>query len=278
MRPKDIVAFLEGETDPGQRLAFAAALAERWGAHLIATFVARDFALDHHAGFAIGDGLRGMLDHHRAVEEREQAAAAAAFARVADGRAITSEWRVARNEAGEALMLHARHADLAIVGPPQPDALPTTALGLSREVIFASGRPTLLLPADWPAARLPARVLVGWNASREAARAVADAMPFLVEAEAVHLAVVPEPKIAGLLGADPGTDIARHLARHGVRVTVDRLAGADTGQALLDHAGRLDADLLVMGATGQSRISEFLFGGATRTILARAGLPILLSR
>ncbi|WP_374448965.1 universal stress protein [Stella sp.] len=272
------MVFLEGDTDAGQRLAFAAALAERWGAHLVATFVARDVALDRHAGFAIGDGLRGMLDHHRAVEERERAAAAEAFARVADGRAITSEWRGSRNETGEALMLHARHADLAIVGPPRPDEMPTTVLGPSLDVIFASGRPTLLLPADWPPARLPGRVLVGWNASREAARAVADALPFLVAAEAVHLAVVPEPKIAGLLGADPGTDIARHLARHGVPVTVDRLAGADVGQTLLDHAERVAADLLVMGASGQSRISEFLFGGATRTILARARRPILLSR
>lgn len=278
MTPKDIVVFVEGAAGRDARLGFAAGLAERWGAHLIATFVADDLALHRHAGYAIGGGLATMIELHRQTVERTCADARAAFEAVADARAISREWRVSRNEIGEALMLHARHAGLAVVGPPLRGDEPTTVLSLSEDVIFASGRPTLLLPTNWPAERLPRRIVVGWNGSREAARAIADAMPFLTAAETVHVVVVPEDKIRGLLGADPGADISRHLARYGVDVTLAQLAGGNPGDLLLDHAARHDADLLVMGASGQSRISEFIFGGATRRILGEAAMPVLLSR
>ncbi len=278
MTPKDIVVFIEGAAGRDARLGFGAALAERWGAHLIATFVADDLALHRHAGYAIGGGLASMMELHRQAVDEACAAARAAFEAIAGGAALTREWRVSENEIGEALMLHARHAGLAIVGPVLGRDEPTTVLSLSEDIVFASGRPTLVLPVDWPAARLPRRVVIGWNGSREATRAIADAIPFLIEAEAVHLVVVPEGKIRGLLGADPGADISRHLARHGVAVTLTQLAGDDAGSLLLDHAHRHDADLLVMGASGQSRISEFIFGGATRRILAHAKIPVLLAR
>lgn len=278
MTPKDIVVFIEGADGRDARLGFAAALAEAWDAHLIATFVTEELALRRHAGHAIGAGLSSMMELHRQTVERACTDVRAAFEAIVANRTMTHEWRVSRDEIGEALMLHARHASLAIVGPSPTIDQPTTVLSLSEDVIFASGRPTLRLPLDWPAGRLPRRIVVGWNGSREAARAIADAMPFLTAAEAVHLVVVPEGKIRGLLGAEPGADVSRHLARHGVNVTLTQLAGGDAGSLLLDHARRHDADLLVMGASGQSRISEFIFGGATRWILAHALLPVLLSR
>lgn len=278
MTPKDIAVFIEGSAGRDARLGFGATLAECWDAHLIATFVSDDLALHRYAGYAIGGGLASMMEMHREAVSRAEAEARAAFEAIVANRAITHEWRLSRNEIGEALMLHARHAGLAIVGPPLRSEEATTVLSLSEDVVFASGRPSLVLPVDWPAERLPRRVVVGWNGSREAARAIADALPFLCVAEAVHLVVVPEGKIRGLLGADPGADISRHLARHGVNVTLTQLAGDDAGSLLLDHARRHDADLLVMGASGQSRISEFIFGGATRRILAQARIPVLLSR
>ncbi len=278
MTPKDIVVFIEGEAGRDARLGFGATLAERWNAHLIAIYVAEDLGLRRHAGHAIGGGLAGMMEAHAQAVAERGAAMRAAFDAIVAHRPITHEWRLSHGEIGEALMLHARHAGLAIVGPAAGGDQPTTVLSLSEDVIFASGRPTLLLPQDWPADRLPRRIVVGWNGSREAARAIADAMPFLAAAEAVHLVVVPEGKIRGLLGADPGADISRHLARHGVEVTLSQLPGEDAGSLLLDHAGRHDADLLVMGASGQSRISEFIFGGATRRILAHTRIPVLLSR
>lgn len=278
MLPKDIVVFLEEEAGRDSRLAFAATLAAAWQAHLIATFVADQLALHPHADFAVGAGLTDMLERHQANVAKSIEATRQAFdARVAR-HGLGGEWRVSRDEAGEALMLHARHASLAIVGPPARRMLATTTLSLSEDVIFASGRPTLLLPVDWPAERIGRRIVVGWNAGREATRAIADAMPFLAKAEQVHLVVVPDAKVQSLYGADPGADIARHLARHDVPVVLEQRDGTDAGAVLLDRCRAVDADMLVMGAVGRSRISEFVFGGATRTVLGEAEVPILLSR
>jgi nucleotide-binding universal stress UspA family protein len=124
------------------------------------------------------------------------------------------------------------------------------------------------------------RILVAWNAGREAVRAVADARALLVRAEAVEVLVVdPEGRRAGH-GEEPGADIARHLARHGAQVEVRRLSsgGEDVGRVLLSQAAAFGADLVVMGAYGHSRLNEWIFGGVTRTILREAGLPVLMSR
>jgi nucleotide-binding universal stress UspA family protein len=144
-------------------------------------------------------------------------------------------------------------------------------------VILASGRPSLLLPIGWPAERIGRRIVVGWNAGREATAAIAAAMPFLAGAEEVRIVVVPDARTRNLYGADPGADIAQHLARHGIAVTLDQREGEDAGAVLLECCRAVDADMLVMGAVGRSRISEFVFGGATRTVLGATDLPVLLS-
>ncbi len=120
---------------------------------------------------------------------------------------------------------------------------------------------------------------MAWNATRESIRAVADALPLLVKAEAVEVLVV-DPQRQRAHGPEPGADIARHLARHGAQVEVRRLSsgGEDVGRLLLSASATFGADLLVMGAYGHSHLSEWLFGGVTRTVLYEAGLPVLMSR
>lgn len=277
MFPKDLVVFVEEPEGRDQRIAFAAALADAWHAHLIATFVVDRLELDPHAGFAIGSGLAQMIQRHAMDVAEAQKQARLAFERELDRRGISGEWRVSEGEDGEALMLHARHASLAVVGPPMPAPHRMTTLGMSRDLIFASGRPTLLVPLDWPPERRPRRIVVGWNGSREATRAIADALPFLVDASQVHLVVVPEAGAAPF-GHEPGADMARHLVRHGVPVVLEQCEGEDAGDVLLERCRALDADLLVMGAVGRSRISEFVFGGATRSVIEHAPIPVLLSR
>lgn len=276
MFPKDLVVFVEEPEGRDQRIAFAAALADAWHAHLIATFVVDRLELDPHAGFAIGSGLAQMIQRHAMDVAEAQKQARLAFERELDRRGISGEWRVSEGEDGEALMLHARHASLAVVGPPTPVPHRMTTLGMSRDLIFASGRPTLLVPLDWPPERRPRRIVVGWNGSREATRAIADALPFLVDASQVHLVVVPEAGAAPF-GHEPGADMARHLVRHGVPVVLEQCEGEDAGDVLLERCRALDADLLVMGAVGRSRISEFVFGGATRSVIEHAPIPVLLS-
>src|SRR5688572_25301460 len=118
MFPKDLVVFLEPHPSPSQRLAFAASPAKRWQAHLIATFVTQPLALNPHAGFAVGTGLSDMLVEYQAGAAAALTQARAEFDHLADRRSFTSEWRVSDNETDEVLMLHARHASLATLGPP----------------------------------------------------------------------------------------------------------------------------------------------------------------
>lgn len=277
MTPKDIVVFLEEEAGRAGRLAFAAAFARRWNAHLIATFVADRIDLVPSNAYARGLGLEHLLEDYRLRNRAAETKTRQALEKLAGEYQLSSEWRYSENEVGEALMLHARHASMAIVGPPYIRNRAMTTLSLSEDLIFACGRPCLLLPMDWPAHRLGERIVVGWNGSREATRAIADAMPFLKEAEQVQLVVVREEKTNTLLGADPGVDITRHLVRHGVQVELKQCEG-DAGEALLESARRLDAEMLVMGAYGHSKITEFVFGGATRAMFEHAELPVLLSR
>ena len=277
MTPKDIVVFIEEEAGRTNRLAFAAALAKKWSAHLIATFVAEGIDLEPSNSFAVGSALKHTFQTYRARNRAQETRTRQIFDNIVDEFQISSEWRYSEDEVGEALMLHARHASLAIVGPPSVRRASMTTLGLSEDVIFASGRPSLLVPIDWPAHRIGKRIVVGWNGSREATRAIGDALPFLMDADQVHLLVIAEDKANALLGADPGADISQHLARYGVPVLLEHHQG-DAGEVLLARARELDAEILVMGAYGHSKISEFIFGGATRAVLQGAELPVLLSR
>lgn len=276
--PGDLVVFLEPGRECDSRLRYAAFLAKRWRAHLIATFVVRELALEPYAGFAVGAALTSMLAEHSKAAAESLSRAREDFDALVHNRSFSSEWRVSDNEDSEALMLHARHASLAILGPPARQQNRATRLGLSERLIFESGRPCLLLPEHWPEDRTPRRIVVGWNGGREAARSIADAMLFLALADSVHLVVVPEGRLRGPYGSEPGADMAAHLARHGVQVILEQHTGTDAGAVLLERCRDLDADMLVAGGRAHPRISDLLLGGATRTIFEGVEVPLLMSR
>jgi nucleotide-binding universal stress UspA family protein len=122
-------------------------------------------------------------------------------------------------------------------------------------------------------------VLIGWNASREATRAVSDAMPLLSAADVVTVLTIDAREGPDAHGELPGADISLHLTRHGVKAEIERTvsAGIPVGDVLLSRAADLGADLLVIGAYGHSRVRELLLGGATRSILHSMTLPVLMS-
>jgi nucleotide-binding universal stress UspA family protein len=146
-------------------------------------------------------------------------------------------------------------------------------------LLFESGRPVLVVPPQCSMATPPHRIAVAWSPSREATRALHDAMPLLLKADAVDIVAV-DP-VAGELehGEQPGADIATHLARHGVKVNVVVLGADDqpVGSVLLDHAYRTRADLLVTGGYGHSRAKEWALGGVTRELLLFAPIPVFYS-
>lgn len=179
---------------------------------------------------------------------------------------------------GDAVRQRALCNDLTIVGPA---LLNDSNLGplVVNGSLFDTGKPVLVVP-EGAATLSPRRVLVGWDSRVEASRSVREALDLLAGAEEVRVALVdPEATCTGN-GAEPGADIAAYLTRHGARVSVDRLAsaGKPVAMVLAQHAIDTSADMIVMGAYGNRRLRERLFGGVTRWIVGKPPLPLFLAR
>ena len=280
MSYKDLLVVLDTAADTRGRIELAVTLAERFTAHLVGLFPIPSPELPRRAGYADLAVLEPVYHEwqDRFLEQAETIRGT--FERLAVQRGVKTEWR-AVTEGGEADPgLHARYADLTILGQRGADHDDMAVMRPQPEqVTFSSGRPILIVPYAGNFNIVGRRVLIAWNASREAARATADAMPLLKTAEAVTvMAVDPQSDPHGH-GDLPGADIALHLARHGVKAQIERTvsAGVPIGETLLSRAADLGADLLVMGAYGHSRVRELLLGGATRSILASMTIPVLMS-
>ena len=180
------------------------------------------------------------------------------------------------SEVPDVLIEYARLRDLTIVPVPEGDYVDQW---YAESIIFGSGRPTLIVPHTRKRAGAFAldTVVVAWDFSRPASRAVADALPILEKAKRVCVVTVANEKVidAKRSGAEP----AKYLARHGVDVALEAVdaKGRKIGDVLESYVNSHNADLLVMGAYGHSRIREFILGGATKSMLARPPLPIFLS-
>ncbi len=168
---------------------------------------------------------------------------------------------------------------LIVVGQHDPDQQVPTPSDLPETVALATGRPTLVVPHIGAQKSLGKTILLCWNASRESARAASDALPLLSAAEKVVVLVIDPRSSPTGHGAEPGADVAAWLARHGVKVTVQRDVAADTdvGSVILSRAADHDADLIVMGIYGHSRMREMVLGGASRTLMASMTVPVLMA-
>ncbi|MCP4315598.1 MAG: universal stress protein [Hyphomicrobiales bacterium] len=171
---------------------------------------------------------------------------------------------------------HALYADITVFPNrtvPENDLMTDAFNG----ILFDSGMPVLTLGAGDDPLPEPKRILMAWNGEPEAAKAFHQSIPLLDGAEEVRVVVVdPDGNPSG---ANPGDDMAFFLARHSMKITVDQLAsaGRDVADVLLQHAVDKDADLIVMGAYGHSRLQEWLLGGTTREMLAKSNLPVLMA-
>lgn len=219
-----------------------------------------------------------IIEAQRGVAANELARAEAELNQQASAAGLRNvEWRSAIDDPVDAMTLHARYADLVVVGQTDPSGNLQVAADFPERLVLAAGRPVLILPYVGRFATIGKRILIAWKPSREATRAVTDAIPFLQRADNVHVMAM-NPK-AGEYGTVPGADIGLYLARHGVRVEVKMDYGAevDVGNELLSRAADLGADLIVMGGYGHSRLKELVLGGATRTILESMTVPVLMS-
>ena len=280
MSYKDLLVVLDSEAVARGRLELAAALAERFAAHLVGLYPVPIPEASPHFGYYDPALLAPFFEELRARAREAADVTKEVFEHLTGLRGLSAEWReIPEGPEGDPA-LHARCADLTILGQLDPDRGEAEMIQPRPEhVTLASGRPTLVVPYAGNFDNLGRRVLVGWNATREAARAVNDAVPLLAGAEIVTVLTIDPREGPHGHGELPGADISLHLARHGVKVEIERTVSADlpVGEVLLSRAADLGADLLVMGAYGHSRARELLLGGATRSLLRSMTLPVLMS-
>ena len=284
MALKDILVHLDNGSRNETRLRLAVALARRHGAHLTGLYAADIPNTEFFYGATLPFASGGPEDLVRRLRSNAAAASTnveAAFRELTRRDDVQGEWRFVEGHVPATVALHARYADLTVVGQPNPyesrneanrDATVVTPL-------MSSGRPVLIVPYAGTFDRFGEHILVAWNASREAARAVNDALPLLECAKKVTiLAVNPRSGIAGH-GEVPAADIALHLARHGVKAEAAHTIANDIpdGEALLSYAADIGSDLIVAGGYGHSRAREMVFGGVTRTLIAEMTVPVFLS-
>jgi nucleotide-binding universal stress UspA family protein len=193
-----------------------------------------------------------------------------------------SEWCLVNGETplvADTVIEHGMAADLVIASQVDRSDSFGVELDFVERLVMGLGRPLLLVPNATTSRTLRGKVLIGWNGTREAARAAFDAIPLLQQAEAVTITWVDPQKTLEAPRSVPCAELATALTRHNVTTTAEGFptAGLTAGQALKMRALDLGADLLVMGAYGHTRISEFVFGGATDFMLKNMPIPILMS-
>jgi len=280
--PKTITVFLDATLSGKKRAAHAASLAQRWGAHLVGVNVLEEVPLPVSMSYARGDqAFEEVAAYRRQLDSDAEATVSRVnedFRALCVGLSVSGEFhRIGRDDTVDEAIRFAFHSDLVVVGHPEPHGLPGD---LSVEkLLLASGAPTLIVPNSWDGATIGNNVLIGWNATREARRAVADAMAFLVAAKSVTVLVI-DAEESGRAGADPGSDVAICLDRHGAHVDIEQLTsdGFSIPAILLAYAEHHASDLLVVGAYSHARVKQLLLGGTTRTLLTHTPVPTLISR
>jgi nucleotide-binding universal stress UspA family protein len=276
---KTILMHVDGSPAQDSRLRAAALLAATFDAHLVGSADTGigwpDYALIAGAVAAATAGID--FQNLRAAARARLDAFDAAARRLG----VTSvETRMIEDEARYALLLQSRYADLVVLSRDAPSGpgLPARARALPEYVALHGARPVLVVPPDGADLTLPGTAVVGWDGSMQAIAAIGAALPLLVRADSVRLALVNPDMLRDLHGEQPGADMALYLARHGVRVdVVVERTRSTVGTALLGLAHDCGASLMVTGAYGHSRYREWMVGGATRELLERSRVPLLLA-
>ena len=220
-----------------------------------------------------------MIEAQRVENEKAVTDTIARFEEAARRSALSIESRrLYTSVAGapDAFARIARRFDLSVVPQPGPDS-PGLDEMFVEAALFNSGRPVLIVPYIQRSSLKLDRVLVCWDGSHPAARATADALPFLSRAGTTEIITVKNAETD--LKEIPGADIAQHLARHGIHVELEQIvaSGVDVANVILSHAADTSADLIVMGGYGHSRWREFILGGVTRGLLTSMTVPTLMS-
>jgi nucleotide-binding universal stress UspA family protein len=277
MALNDLLLTLASYPDPTPVTVIedAVSVASVLGAHIAALTCEVHVEVPGHFISGSAFGLPGIIAGEAGKSRRNARDLIAAFDAAAAKSGVSSDSIVEKCkssfEVAELLVEYARLRDLTIV----PESADRT---YAETVIFASGRPTLILPLNQRARHFAlGTVAVAWDFSRAAARAVSDALPFLERAQKVRVVTVLNEK--HLDNEHSAEELSKNLSRHGIDVVLDKVdaRGRAIGDVLRTYVASHDVDVLVMGAYGHSRFREFVLGGATQSLLSKPPLPILFS-
>jgi nucleotide-binding universal stress UspA family protein len=286
MSLKDLLVLVDKTSDSLQRLRMAADLASRHGGRLTALHIHEWNEAQLHArrtaemGRVSGAELASLdlrveaAITHAAEEQRSLLEA------LGREMGLTTEWRVVEGPASAAVPQHARYADLCILGHHRSVDQDPNAYTFSEKLLFSSGRLSLFIPPGAAHTTLGRHVVVAWNSSRAAARSVNDALPLIERAERTTIITVNPEDFIARNGGLPAQNLVDHLARHGALpelVQIEHVATGSIGDTLQATAYEMGGDLMVTGAFGSPRLLERLLGGATRDLLDRMRLPIMMS-
>jgi nucleotide-binding universal stress UspA family protein len=274
---KDILVHVDTSQRSSARVAAAVNLAVAHHAHLIGLYVITQLHIPNYIRAEIGEDL---LRNQEALVRAAAKKAESEFLETTARAGIQAEWRCVEGDPISMICLHGRYVDVVVAAQRDPEGEEGPAeSAMPDRVILSVGRPALIIPhvGDYPV--IGRRIMVAWDGSRLATRAVNDALPFLVEAKSVIvLAVNPEGGEEGH-GEIPSADICLHLARHGVKAEAQHVYADDisTGDMILSRAAEQGVDLLVLGAYGHARLRELVMGGVTRYLLRHMTIPCLMS-
>ena len=255
---------------------YAISVAEGFEAHVLGIAVSYEPVIP---GTVMGGVPPEIIDGQRRESESKARSAVSRFEQAVRRAGLSAETRILNasvSGAADQIGRIGRRFDLIVVGQPSrkgsaPDQI------VDEGVLFESGRPVIFVPYIQKTGMTLRRVMICWDGSRAAARAVADALPFLQKAKQVEVVIVSEkPAKADEV---PGADLGQHLARHGLTVDIKHITSPDIDvpSTLLSHVADSDADMLVMGGYGHSRLREFVLGGVTRGLLESMTVPVLMS-
>ena len=279
MNWKDILVIVsEAEADQ-PALVLGEALSQQFDAHLAAAFLTPlpDEPLAYEPTVVAGVWAE-LLGRARQEAEAERKRVEARLKQFDHDYELRSAEALSR-DLGRVAAVHARYADVAIMTRPSEGAGQELREEIIEGVLFHSGRPALVAPPNWKGGKLGKRVVIAWDASREATRALSEAHALMNDAEQVTVVTVDaKPKMFGH-GDQPGANIAAHLSRRGLNADVRNVdsMGRSASMAILEEANTLGADLVVMGGYAHSRLREMVFGGATRELLRATNLPLLMA-
>ena len=273
---KDIIAYLTPSDSRDPAAEFAISVAETFEVHVAGVA----FAYEPVIPASVMGGISVDLIENQRTENAQAAQAAIdKFNALTNREGLSSETRLLdASMAGGADLFGrlARRFDLSVVGQTEPDTVAPTDLVIEA-AMFESGRPVIVVPYIQKDDLTLNHVMACWDGSKTAARAIADAMPFLKRAKMVELVIVTGEE--GKSDELPGVDYGQHLARHNLNVDVKRIArgSVDVQDVILSYAADSGTDLIVMGGYGHSRLRQFILGGVTRSILSSMTVPVLLA-